>query len=117
MIWMNMGPRGRMNGRRGLHGGFINGLIALLIGGCAVTLIAAGLIFAAVMIVIPVFGLLVNIASGIFSALFTMKSFIIGIIIGLIWYYSGRKNREYASRDEEEDKDDFTAPKAESWNS
>ena len=75
------------------------------------------LIFAAVMIVIPVFGLLVNIASGIFSELFTMKSFIIGIIIGLIWYYSGRKNREYASRDEEEDKDDFTAPKAESWNS
>ena len=45
MIWMNMGPRGRMNGHRGLHGGFIDGLIALLIGGCAVTLIAAGLIF------------------------------------------------------------------------
>ena len=54
------------------------------------------------MIVIPVFGLLVDIASGIFSELFTMKSFIIGIAIGLIWYYTGRKNRENASADKEE---------------
>lgn len=118
MFWMkNRGPRGRANGHRGLRGGFIDGLIALLMGGCAAALIAAGLIFAVVMIVIPVFGLLVDIASGIFSELFTMKSFIIGIAIGLIWYYTGRKNRENASADKEEEKNDFVIAQARSRNS
>ncbi len=117
MIWMNMGPRGRMNGHRGLGSGLLLGLLGLIFGGWILLAVLGTVIGAGVLVFSSVFAVLANIIAPILSVVFSANGLIIGVIIGLIWYYSGRKNREYASRDEEEDKDDFTAPKAESWNS
>ena len=117
MIWMNMGPRGRMNGHRGLGSGILPGLLGLIFGGWILLAVLGSVIGAGVLVFSSVFAVLANIVAPILSAVFSANGLIIGVIIGLIWYYSGRKNREYTSRDEEEDKDDFTTPKAENWNS
>ena len=97
--------------------GLLLGLLGLFFGGWVLLAVLGTLIGAGVMIFGSVFAVLANIVSPVLSAVFSAKGFIIGIIIGLIWYFSGRKNRDYASRDEEEEKDDFTTPKADSWNS
>ena len=116
MIWMNMGPRGRMNGHRGLGSGILLGLLGLIFGGWILLAMLGTLIGAGDMIFGSVFAALSNIIAPVLSAVFSMDGLIIGVIIGLIWYYSRRKNRDYTSRDEEEDKDDFITPKAGSWN-
>ena len=46
-----------------------------------------------------------------------MKSLAIGMVIGLLWYYRSRKNRESASAVEEEEKNDFITVQARSCNS
>ena len=117
MIWMNnMGPRGRIHGHRGSVGGFLAGLFALMMGGWIIFAAVAALILSVVFVVIPVFGLLVDIAPVVLGNLLGMKSLAIGMVIGLLWYYRARKNRESASADEEEDKNDFVTVQARSCN-
>lgn len=118
MIWMNnMGPRGRLHGHRGSIGGFLFGLLALMLGGWIILAAVAALIISVLFVVIPVFGLMVDIAPVVLGNLLSMKSLAIGMVIGLLWYYRGRKNRESASADEEEEKNDFITVQARSCNS
>ena len=114
---MSMGPRGRLHGHRGSIAGFLAGLIALMMGGWIILAAAAALIISAVFLVIPVFGVLVDIAPVVFGNLFTMRSFAAGILIGIIWYFNRAKNRESASAEEEEEKNDFITVQARSCNS
>lgn len=115
MIWMNnMGPRGRMHGHRGSIGGFLAGLLALMMGGWIILAVVAALIVSVVFIIIPVFGLMVDIAPVVLGNLFKMKSLAIGMAIGLLWYNRNRKNRESAAADEEEEKNDFVTVQARS---
>ena len=100
---MNMGPRGRLHGHRGSVGGFLAAAIALILS--------------VVFVIIPVFGLLVDIAPSVLGSLFGMKSLAIGMVIGLLLYYRSRKNRESASAVEEEEKNDFITVQARSCNS
>ena len=120
MIWMknmNMGPRGRIHGHRGSVGGFLAGLLVLMMGGWIILAAVTALILSVVFVIIPVFGLLVDIAPAVLGSLLGMKSLAIGMVIGLLWYYRSRKNRESASADEEEEKNDFITVQARSCNS
>lgn len=117
MIWMNnMGPRGRLHGHRGSIGGFLAGLLALILGGWIILAAVVALITSVAFIILPVFGLLVDIAPAVLGNLLQMKSLAIGMAIGLILYYRNRKNRESASADEEEEKNDFVTVQARSCN-
>ena len=99
---MNMDPRGRLHGHRGSIGGFLAGLLVLMMSGWIILAAAAALILSVVFVIIPVFGVLVDIAPAVLGSLLGMKSLAIGMVIGLLWYYKSRKNRESASADEEE---------------
>ena len=114
---MNMGPRGRLHGHRGSVGGFLAGLLVMMMGGWIILAAAFALILSVVFIIIPVFGLLVDIAPSVLGSLLGMKSLAIGMVIGLLWYYRSRKNRESASAVEEEEKNDFITVQARSCNS
>ena len=114
---MNMDPRGRLHGHRGSIGGFLAGLLVLMMTGWIILAAAAALILSVVFVITPVFGLLVDIAPAVLGSLFGMKSLAIGMVLGLLWYYRSRKNRESASADEEEEKNDFITVQARSCNS
>ena len=114
---INMDPRGRLHGHRGSVVGFLAGLLVLMMSGWIIFAAVAALIISVVFIIIPVFGLLVDIAPSVLGSLLGMKSLAIGMVIGLLWYYRSRKNRESASAVEEEEKNDFITVQARSCNS
>jgi len=113
----NMDPRGRRNGHRGFRPGIvIPGIIGLIFFGWIIIAIVAAALGVGVMALGALCSGLLGIGGAIVSALASVlkglprilsavvssRSFVIGVMIGLVWYFRNhRRNRERAGKTHE----------------
>ena len=115
-FYTNMGPRGRRTGHGGFLPGILLGVFGLMFGGWIVLAVLGVFlgIFAAV--AGPLVGIFASCFSWIYHTVFSGSGFALGIVIGLIWYFS-RKNRNTSSRNDEEDYDEEEYTETRHYNS
>ena len=124
MFWMmnGMGPRGPMNGHRGLNRGFgprygrpmmgchqgsglwvLALLPALMFGGWMILAVIGAVIGAVIMVISSVFGGLAYAAESVFSGISSAGGLMIGGVIGFVLYrWLRKRNAEKARATEEE---------------
>ena len=104
-----MGPRGRRTGHGGFLPGFLLGLVGLMFGGWVVLAVLGAILGVFAMVLGPMIGVFASGVSWIFNTIFSGSGFAVGLVIGLIWYFS-RKNRNNSSRndDEYDDEEEYT---------
>ena len=96
----NMGPRGRKT----VHGGFrpeiFLGILGLMFFGWIILAVIGGLLGAGFMILGSVVSGLARIAPRLFSGILSSRSLVVGLILGLIWYFRTHKKDGNAAREE-----------------
>ena len=98
-----MGPRGRRTGHGGFFPGMLLGLAGLMFGGWVILAVLAAVLGVFAMIAGPVIGIFASSISWLFNTIFSGSGVAVGIVIGLIWYFSHKKNSNASSRYDEED--------------
>ena len=98
-----MGPRGRRTGHGGFFPGMLLGLAGLMFGGWVIIAVLAAVLGVFAAIAGPVIGIFASSISWLFNAVFSGSSLAVGVLIGLIWYFSRKKNNNTSSRYEEEE--------------
>ena len=115
MFWFNMGPRGRKFGHRGFRPGIFLGMLTILLfGGWIILAVLGGLFGAGIMVFGSVLSGIAHFIPRLFSHAFFTRSFIAGLVIGLVWSYRKWKmNRTSAQEEEAEAMKEETKEEAE----
>ena len=96
----NMGPRGRKFGRGGFRPEIFLGILGLMFFGWIILAVIGGLLGAGFMILGSVVSGLARIAPRLFSGILSSRSLVVGLILGLIWYFRTHKKDGNAAREE-----------------
>lgn len=105
-FYTNMGPRGRRTGHGGFLPGILLGVFGLMFGGWIVLAVLGVILGVFAMVLGPMIGIFASGVSWIFNTIFSGSGFVLGIVIGLIWYFS-RKNRNTSSRNDDDDEEEY----------
>ena len=102
-----MGPRGRRTGHGGFLPGFLLGLVGLMFGGWIVLAVLGMFlgIFAAV--AGPLVGIFASCFSWIYHTVFSGSGFALGIVIGLVWYFTNKKKNNSSRNDDDNEEEYF----------
>ena len=96
----NMGPRGRKFGRGGFRPEIFLGILGLMFFGWIILAVIGGLLGAGFMILGSVVSGLARVALRLFSGILSSRSLVVGLILGLIWYFRTHKKDGNAAREE-----------------
>lgn len=96
----NMGPRGRKFGRGGFRPEIFLGILGLMFFGWIILAVIGGLLGAGFMILGSVVSGLARVAPRLFSGILSSRSLVVGLILGLIWYFRTHKKDGNAAREE-----------------
>ncbi len=103
-----MGPRGRRTGHGGFLPGFLLGLVGLMFGGWVVLAVFGVILGVLAMFVGPMIGIFASGISWIFNSIFSGSGFALGIVIGLVWYFTNKKKNSSSRNDEYDDEEEYT---------
>ena len=101
-----MGPRGRRTGHGGFLPGFLLGLVGLMFGGWVVLAVFGAILGILAMFVGPMIGVFASGISWIFNSIFSGSGFALGIVIGLVWYFTNKKKNN-SSRNDDDDEEEY----------
>ena len=93
----NMGPRGRKFGHRGFRPEIFLGILGLMFFGWIILAVIGGLLGAGFMILGSVVSGLARLAPRLFSGILSSRSLVVGLVIGLIWYFRTHKRNGSAA--------------------
>ncbi len=96
----NMGPRGRKFGRGGFRPEIFLGILGLMFFGWIILAVIGGLLGAGFMILCSVVAGLARVAPRLFIGILSSRSLVVGLILGLIWYFRTHKKDGNAAREE-----------------
>lgn len=96
----NMGPRGRKFGRGGFRPEIFLGILGLMFFGWIILAVIGGLLGAGFMILGSLVSGLARVAPRLFSGILSSRSLVVGLILGLIWYFRTHKKDGNAAREE-----------------
>ena len=101
-----MGPRGRRTGHGGFLPGFLLGLVGLMFGGWVVLAVFGAILGVLAMFVGPMIGIFASGISWLFNSIFSGSGFALGIVIGLVWYFTNKKKNN-SSRNDDDDEEEY----------
>ena len=102
-----MGPRGRRTGHGGFLPGFLLGLVGLMFGGWVVLAVFGAILGVLAMFVGPMIGVFASGISWIFNSIFSGSGFALGIVIGLVWYFTNKKKNNSSRNDDDNEEEYF----------
>ena len=102
-----MGPRGRRTGHGGFLPGFLLGLVGLMFGGWVVLAVFGAILGVLAMFVGPMIGIFASGISWLFNSIFSGSGFALGIVIGLVWYFTNKKKNSSSRNDEDDDEEEY----------
>ena len=101
-----MGPRGRRTGHGGFLPGFLLGLVGLMFGGWVVLAVFGAILGVFAMVLGPMIGVFASGVNWIFNTIFSGSGFALGIVIGLVWYFTNKKKNN-SSRNDDDDEEEY----------